>query len=496
MKMEKKFVSTSSDTDFDETSPSEKLLLGFNKQYSSSDSKDDDYTIEYINGNLNSESTNESLANQFAMNINDMKECKKMSPCSNSSQKSLKIPSNSNKIFNDKVSRRYNSTPYHSFRKGEDENVKLKRQNSNKLVTIINQETKHSSGIIDILPDIYYCSREKKCVETNVNNRKFEHNLRKASSREKSSPNLRTITVPKIISIKPLEHKPRTNVPREKSCPNLRTNNSSKTNNIKPLEHKLRMNPPREKSSPNLRTNYGLKTNHVKPLLEHKLRTNPPREKSSPNLRTNNGSIPAAVQNMQRNSIKKCPNYYGPNIKNACPEPIFYKNNSSPKELTPKVSPNVNRKICHSQPLYFDYRMPQPNYHNMGILLQNHQQDPYAFQKQANLFNNNLNPNIDNRFLSNQNPYNYQSVFQPLLPTLNVMNVPRIERNYNFLGIVQRDPNEYIKEYGSDLINKSNLPDLEITKWAQKNIIFPHNLKLVSKHHRKNFYQMNEIMAG
>ena len=102
---------------------------------------------------------------------------------------------------------------------------------------------------------------------------------------------------------------------------------------------------------------------------------------------------------------------------------------------------------------------------------------PKTFYEQAYL--KNLNSNVDNKIQTKCNKY---TVLQPPL----MQNLPEVNRIYNFIGIEKVDPKNYIAEHASELINHSKLPNLEITKWAHKNIALPRRLRLVSKSHIKN----------
>ena len=77
--------------------------------------------------------------------------------------------------------------------------------------------------------------------------------------------------------------------------------------------------------------------------------------------------------------------------------------------------------------------------------------------------------------------------FHPPLPQPTMQHAPRVERKYNLIGVEEVDPKIYAAQYGSELVNTSKLPNLEITKWAEtnKNYIFPYNSRLASRKHYK-----------
>ena len=345
MKKEKFFNSLSSEYDFNETSTSEK-------------SKDDDFSIEFINGNLNGDNTNEYLASQFALNINDLDECKKKSSPSHSKssnlyyQRSLK----SNMNFFHEPNNLLNSTPIH------------------------------------------FHFKSKLPVKSIVNEKRYDLNMHI------------------------LDHK----------------------NLIKqPLSNEVHNQP----------TNIGLRSVYA-------------REKSVPNVRRNPSNFYAVQNNILKDNYARA--------------------RSAPNLISSNFSSSIANRNSYQQPNYFyGLKMPQPNYYNMATLYKNHHQDPYEFHHSQgkSLY---AKPKLVLK-TKHQNPYNTNNgVFQSLLPQQNEKNIPKIERNYNFIGVVETDPNKYTAKYGADLINNSKLPNLEITKWANKCNILSYNQGLVSKKHKNN----------
>jgi hypothetical protein len=199
-------------------------------------------------------------------------------------------------------------------------------------------------------------------------------------------------------------------------------------------------------------------------LTNDELRTVYSREKSVPNLRKN----PSNFQKIQNNYLKD-----------------YARARSAPNLLSSNFnSPIANRNNYHQPNYFYGLKMPQSNYYSTGTLFKNPHQDPNAFhhsQGKSLYAKSKLDLNT-----KHQNPYNYNSVFQALLSQPNVKNIPTIKRNYNFIGVVETDPNKYTAKYGQDLINNSKLPNLEITKWANKNNLLPYNHSLVTKKHKNN----------
>jgi len=120
----------------------------------------------------------------------------------------------------------------------------------------------------------------------------------------------------------------------------------------------------------------------------------------------------------------------------------------------------------HSLNLYEEPKMQKCNYSNKDVLKRN---------KNFNIKIERSRPIQPTQMFSNQ------SKNKKVLNKSNAKSVPRIERNYKFLGVEKFDPNKYLVEYESELFNSSELPDLDITQWASSEIALPHNLKLASK---------------
>jgi hypothetical protein len=121
----------------------------------------------------------------------------------------------------------------------------------------------------------------------------------------------------------------------------------------------------------------------------------------------------------------------------------------------------------------------------------------FILQQSYNKYTPNINPMALNNF-------NYRSTFnkpidynmynkRTLIPQAQVQflynnsqrNVlqPQTVRKHNFIGVEVVDPKKYIRKHESELINNSQLPNLDITKWVElnKNDILPSNARLVSK---------------
>jgi hypothetical protein len=75
---------------------------------------------------------------------------------------------------------------------------------------------------------------------------------------------------------------------------------------------------------------------------------------------------------------------------------------------------------------------------------------------------------------------------------------PKIVRKHNLIGVEVVDPNAYVKQHESELTNRSQLSNLDITKWLDSNKKLPHvlpcNARLVSNNsqpfntHLKNVF--------
>ncbi len=66
-----------------------------------------------------------------------------------------------------------------------------------------------------------------------------------------------------------------------------------------------------------------------------------------------------------------------------------------------------------------------------------------------------------------------------------------LDKDYELITTEQK----YAAQYGSELVNTSKLPNLEITKWAEtnKNYIFPFNTRLASKKHSSNKKYLTQL---
>ena len=83
--------------------------------------------------------------------------------------------------------------------------------------------------------------------------------------------------------------------------------------------------------------------------------------------------------------------------------------------------------------------------------------------------------------------YNAQTFLLPNNPIISQRNVlpPKLVRRHNFIGVEVVGPNAYMRQHESELINSSQMPNLEITKWFNSNKklpqCLPYNARLVSK---------------
>jgi len=134
------------------------------------------------------------------------------------------------------------------------------------------------------------------------------------------------------------------------------------------------------------------------------------------------------------------------------------------------LNPSVKKHIF-AQNFYYGIKMPTHNHYNMNRLYGNTPNHSFYGSK----------PKLETRFSSYQKKI--EDFSQPKMQY-----TPRVERKYNFIGVEEVDPKKYAAQYGSELVNTSKLPNLEITKWAEtnKNYIFPFNTRLASKKHSSN----------
>jgi len=142
----------------------------------------------------------------------------------------------------------------------------------------------------------------------------------------------------------------------------------------------------------------------------------------------------------------------------------------------------ANFKPLHSQMHYFAPRLAKSIFSNMTALKEKKLDKidellikDNSYQKIKKNFVN-MKPLIEKTLCSSN-----QNKCKKVLHQTTVKTILQVERKYNFLGVEEIDPNKYIEEHGSELLNNSKLPNLEITKWANSNNVLPRNFRLVSK---------------
>jgi hypothetical protein len=199
--------------------------------------------------------------------------------------------------------------------------------------------------------------------------------------------------------------------------------------------------------------------------------------------------MPNTVKNFVNNnhSAKSIPSL-GPSIKKPDSMQNLITNNNYLKNVTnlaPNFHPIVNQHPF-AQNVYYGIRMPTYNHYNMNRLYGNAAKHDTPFNNNPH---NGSRPKLETRFMSNQNNLenNFMNFFHPPLPQPTMQHAPIVERKYNLIGVEEVDPKKYAAQYGSELVNTSKLPNLEITKWAEtnKNYIFPYNSRLASRKHCK-----------
>jgi len=143
---------------------------------------------------------------------------------------------------------------------------------------------------------------------------------------------------------------------------------------------------------------------------------------------------------------------------------------------------HIFKNPYHSQYGFYDPRMTIENYTNTHNFYKN--KFDQGIKSDIN-FNRSNRSNCQTQLVNNHHN-KYKQVKPSFMPYSNMPpHTPQIKRNYNFIGVENIDPNKYLAKYGRELVNSYELSDLEITKWANSNVL-PYNLRLASKNASNN----------